>query len=171
MLPVLYKILLIFFYVLMGLSLLSTVVGVPGNWILVGAAFIVGLVTGFSKMTFVYFLICLGLAILGEVIESLLGIVIVAKRGGSKLGVIGSVIGGLAGVILGSGLIPPFGSVIFGFIGAFLGAVFGELLKNPEMNVALRVGFWSFIGRMAAMAAKFSIGCVIFWIIVTTTWP
>jgi uncharacterized protein YqgC (DUF456 family) len=170
-LPIVYKILLVLFYVVMGLSLLSTVIGLPGNWILVGAAFLVGLFTGFSKMTFVYFLLCLGLAILGEVIESLLGIVVVAKRGGSKLGVLGSVVGGFAGVVLGSGIYPPIGSVIFGFIGAFFGAVFGELLKNPEMNIALRVGFWSFIGRMSAMAAKLSVGCVIFWIIITTTWP
>jgi uncharacterized protein YqgC (DUF456 family) len=171
LLPILYKFLLVLFYIVAGLTLVSTVVGLPGNWILVGIALIVGLVTGFSEMTVMYFLLCLGLAVLGEVIESALGVVIVAKRGGSKLGVLGSIVGGIIGVILGSTIVPPVGSVIIGFLGAFAGAVLGELIKNPEMDTALRIGFWSFVGRMAAMAGKLSVGCVIFWIIITTTWP
>lgn len=169
--PVLHKILLILLYFGLGLSLLSTIVGIPGNWILVGAALVVGLATGFAKMTVATFFVCAGLAVLGELIESVLGIVIVARRGGSKLGVLGSIIGGFAGVVLGAGLAPPLGSVLLGFVGAFLGAVFGEILRHPDMNVALRIGFWSFVGRMAATSAKLTAGCVIFWLIVKATWP
>lgn len=145
-------------------------IGLPGNWILVVAALIVGLVTGFSKMTFWYFLLCVGLAALGEVIESFLGLAVVAKRGGGKLGILGSFLGGLAGVILGSAVAPPVGSVIFGFIGAFAGAVLGELVKHQQMDAALRIGFWSFVGRVSAMAVKVSLGCLILWIIISTTW-
>jgi hypothetical protein len=171
LLPVLHKTLLVILYTGLGLSLLSTMIGLPGNWILVGAALVTGLVTGFSRLTVTGFLLCLGLAVLGEVIESLLGVIVVARRGGSKLGVIGSIAGGFGGVILGGGLFPPLGSVVLGFVGAFLGAVFGEILRHPDMDLALRVGFWSFIGRMVATAAKLSVGCVIFWILIKTTWP
>lgn len=168
--PALHTGLLILLYCGLVLSLLSTIVGLPGNWILVVAALIVGLVTGFSKLTLTHFLLCLGLAVLAEVVEGLLGVVIVAKRGGSRLGVMGSIAGGFAGVLLGAGFAPPLGSVLLGFVGAFLGAVFGELLHNPDMDAALRIGFWSFIGRMTATAAKLSVGCVVLWIIVDTTW-
>ena len=168
---VLHKILLVLLYAGLGLTALSTMIGLPGNWILVAVALVVGLVTGFAKLTLIQFLVCVGLAVLAEVIESLLGVVIVAKRGGSKLGMIGSIVGGFAGVLLGGGLFPPVGSVILGFAGAFLGAVFGEILHNPDMKVALHVGFWSFVGRMTAMAAKLSCGCVIYWIILRATWP
>lgn len=168
---VLHKILLVLLYAGLGLTALSTMIGLPGNWILVAVALVVGLVTGFAKLTLIQFLVCVGLAVLAEVIESLLGVVIVAKRGGSKLGMIGSIVGGFAGVLLGGGLFPPVGSVILGFAGAFLGAVFGEILHNPDMKVALHVGFWSFVGRMTAMAAKLSCGCVIYWIILRSTWP
>ena len=170
MLPVIYKILLVLFYTFLSLSLLSTMIGVPGNWILVAMALIVGLVTKFSDLTFWYFLVCVGLATLGEVIESFLGLAVVAKRGGGKLGVLGSFVGGLLGVILGSGVAPPVGSVIFGFLGAFAGAVLGELVKHQQMDTALRIGFWSFVGRVSAMAVKMALGCVILWIIITTTW-
>jgi uncharacterized protein YqgC (DUF456 family) len=168
---VLHKTLLVLLYTGLGLSLLSTIIGLPGNWILVVAALVTGLATGFAKLTVTHFLMCVGFAVLAEVIESLLGVVIIAKRGGSKLGMLGSIVGGFAGVLLGAGLVPPVGGVILGFIGAFLGAVFGELLHNPDMEIAFRVGFWSFIGRMTAVAAKLSCGCVIFWILVTATWP
>ncbi|UCG52640.1 MAG: DUF456 domain-containing protein [Candidatus Latescibacterota bacterium] len=170
-LPVLYKILLVLFYVILSLSLLSTMIGVPGNWILVGLALIVGLVTGFSKLTIWYFLLCVGLAVVGEIIESFLGMVVVAKRGGGKLGILGSFVGGIIGVILGSAFVPPLGSVLFGFVGAFAGAVLGELAKHRQMDTAIRIGFWSFVGRVAAIAGKLSVGCVILWIIITTTWP
>lgn len=168
---VLHRLLLVLFYAGLVLSLLSNIVGLPGNWMLVAAGLIVGLVTGFSAMTWTSFFLCLGLAVLGEAIESILGAVIVAKRGGSKLGVAGSIAGGFAGVVFGAGVVPPLGSVILGFVGGFLGAVFGELLRHPETRPAFRIGFWSFIGRMAAMAAKFSVGCVILWILIRTTWP
>jgi hypothetical protein len=168
---VLHKTLLVLLYTGLGLTLLSTMIGLPGNWILAVAALVVGLVTGFAKLTVAHLFVCAGFALLAEVIESLLGVVIVAKRGGSKLGMIGSIVGGFAGVILGGGLLPPFGSVILGFVGAFFGAVFGEILHNPDMKIALHVGFWSFIGRMTALAAKLSCGCVIYWIIIRATWP
>ncbi len=168
---VLLKTLLVLLYAGLSLCLLSTVVGLPGNWILVGAALVIGAATGFAKMTVASFFLCAGLALVAEVIESVLGIAIVAEHGGSKLGVIGTIVGGCAGVILGGGFFPPVGSVLLGFVGAFLGAVLGEMFRHPDLNTALRVGFWSFVGRVAAIAAKLSVGCVIFWVIVRSTWP
>ena len=167
---VLQKTLLVLFYTGLSLALLSTIVGLPGNWILVAAALVIGLSTGFTEMTVTSVLLCAGLAVLAELIESGLGVAIVAKRGGSKLGVAGSIVGGFAGVVLGGALSPPIGSVLLGFVGAFLGAVLGEMLRQPDLNAALRIGFWSFVGRTAAVAAKLSIGCVIFWLIVRATW-
>jgi uncharacterized protein YqgC (DUF456 family) len=168
---VIQKTLLVLLYAGFSLALLSTIVGLPGNWILVGAALVIGLATGFLNMTVATVFLCTGLALLAEAIESVLGAAIVAKRGGSKLGVVGSIVGGFVGVVLGGPFFPPVGSVLLGFVGAFLGAVLGEMLRQPDLGLALRIGFWSFIGRTASIAAKLSIGCVIFWLIVKTTWP
>jgi uncharacterized protein YqgC (DUF456 family) len=170
-LVILYKILFVLLYLVLSLVLLSTAIGIPGNWVLVGVALIIALITGFSKMTWGYLLLIVALAAIGEVIESLLGAVIVARRGGGKWGIFGSIVGGFVGVVAGSGVVPPLGSVLFGFVGAFAGAAAGELIKHRKTDVALRIGYWSFLGRMAAIASKLSVGCVIFWIIITTTWP
>ena len=165
------KTLLVIFYVILVLSLLANSIGVPGNWILIAAALITALVTKFSAISWGYLFLCLGLALLGEVIESLLGTLVVAGKGGSRRGIIGSFLGGLAGVIGGSAIVPPLGSVLFGFVGAFAGAVLGELTGKDDFESAFRVGFWSFLGRVMAMMAKMSVGCVILWIIVSRTWP
>ncbi|MEE9270772.1 MAG: DUF456 domain-containing protein [Candidatus Krumholzibacteria bacterium] len=167
----LYKFLFVVLYIVLTVVLLSTAVGIPGNWILVGVALIVALISKFAAMTWPYLLLCVGLAVVGEVIEAVLGAVIVARRGGSKWGVIGSIAGGLAGVLLGAPVVPPLGSVIFGFAGAFTGAVLGELARDRQVEPALRIGFWSLVGKAASVAAKLSMGCVILWIIVTRTWP
>ena len=166
-----FKILFVFLYIVLTAVLLSTTLGFPGNWVLVGVAVIVALISRFSTMTWGYLLLCAGLATLGEVIESSLGAVIVVRRGGTWWGVAGSIFGGFAGVIVGAGFVPPFGSVVLGLVGAFAGAVAGELAKQRRIEPAIRIGFWSFVGRMLATAAKLSVGCVILWIIMATTWP
>ena len=167
---VLYQILLVLFYTFLALALLANTIGLPGNWIIIGAALIVAVVTKFTTITWGYFFLCLGLALLGELIESLLGTVVVAKRGGTRWGIIGSFLGGLIGVVGGSTVVPPLGSVVFGFIGAFAGAVLGEVIHYGDISSALRIGGWAFLGRMMAIMGKISVGCVIFWIIVSRTW-
>ena len=168
---VLYQILFVLLYLVLGAVLLSTALGFPGNWILVGVALVIALVSRFEAMTWVYLFVCAGLATLGEVIESTLGAVIVVKRGGTWWGVAGSVIGGFVGVILGASWVPPFGSVIGGLLGAFVGAVLGEMAKQRRVEPAIRIGFWSFVGRVLATAVKLSMGCVILWVIILATWP
>jgi uncharacterized protein YqgC (DUF456 family) len=168
---IVYKILFVLLYVVLTAVLLSTALGFPGNWILVGVALVIALISRFTDMTWGYLLLCAGLATLGEVIESTLGAVVVVRRGGTWWGVAGSVIGGFVGVISGAGVAPPFGSVLLGLVGAFTGAVVGEFLKQRQIEPAMRIGFWSFVGRMLAVAAKVSVGCVILWIIMVTTWP
>lgn len=167
----LYKFLFVLLYIVLTAVLFSTTIGLPGNWILVGAALVVALIDGFTTMTWGYLLLCVGLAVVGEVIEAVLGAVIVARRGGSRWGVIGGIVGGFAGVIVGAPIVAPLGSVIFGFVGAFAGAVIGELSRNRQVEPALRIGVWSLMGKGAAVTAKLAVGCAILAIIISKTWP
>lgn len=168
---ILFKTLFVLLYIVLGLVLVSTTLGFPGNWVLVAVAVLIALLSGFDGMTWGYLLVCVSLAVLGEIIESVLGLVIVARRGGGRWGILGSFVGGLVGVVLGAGVVPPLGSVVLGFAGAFAGAVAGEYYAQRRMEPAVRIGFWSFVGRMAAVAGKMLVGCGILWIIVRTTWP
>jgi uncharacterized protein YqgC (DUF456 family) len=168
---VLYKALLVLFYLYLLAALALNIVGIPGNWLLVATAAVVALIPGFGDLTWTWFFVILGLALLAEVIESLLGLIVVAKKGGSKWGVIGSFLGGIFGVIVGSAVAPPFGGIILGFAGAFAGAVTGEYIREQKSDQAVRVGFWAFVGRSMAIMGKIACGGGIVWIIVARTWP
>jgi uncharacterized protein YqgC (DUF456 family) len=167
---VLYKALLVIFYLYLLLALVINVAGLPGNWVLVATAAVVAVIPGFGDLTWTWFFVILGLALLGEAIESLLGLVVVAKKGGTRWGVIGSFLGGFAGVIAGSAVAPPFGGVVLGLVGAFLGAVAGEYMRERRSGEAVRVGFWAFVGRSIAILGKIACGAGIVWILVARTW-
>jgi uncharacterized protein YqgC (DUF456 family) len=167
---VLYKALLVLFYIYLFVALALNIVGLPGNWILVATAAVVALVPHFGDLTWTYFFVILGLALLGEAIESLLGLVVVAKKGGTRWGVFGSFLGGIGGVVVGSAVAPPFGGVVLGFVGAFAGAVAGEYIREQRGDQAVRVGFWAFVGRSLAIMGKIACGLGIVWILILRTW-
>lgn len=160
---------LVVFYLFLVASLLLTVIGLPGNWILVSVALVATLIPWF-EMSWIWFIVIAALAVLGEIIESALGVVVVARKGGTRWGVLGSFVGGIAGVILGSPLVPPFGALLFGFVGAFAGAVLGEYYRSRHVEGSLRVGGWSFVGRALAIMGKVAAGVGIVWIVVSQTW-
>lgn len=167
---VLYKVLLVLFYIVLFAALLLNVAGLPGNWVLVAIGAVVLLIPAFGDLSWQWYLVIIGLAVLAEVIESLLGLVIVAGKGGTRWGVIGSFLGGLTGVIIGSAVAPPFGGVALGFVGAFAGAVAGEYMREQRSGQAVRVGFWAFVGRSLAMLGKIMCGAGIVWVLITKTW-
>ncbi|MBI4720346.1 MAG: DUF456 domain-containing protein [Chitinivibrionia bacterium] len=166
----LHKLLLILLYLFCALSLFSMALGLPGIWVLVAVALIFALATHFTAITWFYLLLCVGLAVLGEIIESVLGVAVVAKKGGGRYGIFGTFLGGLLGVIAGAPLAPPFGSLVLGFAGSFAGAVAGEYIAYRKLESAVRVGYWAFLGRALAIVVKLGLGFAILWIIVVKTW-
>jgi uncharacterized protein YqgC (DUF456 family) len=160
---------LILLYLVSLACLVLTFLGLGGNWVLCAIALVVKL-TGIGEMTWWWFVACVALAGLGELVEALLGAVVVARRGGTRWGIAGTIVGGIAGAILGSPVAPPIGTLVFGFVGAFLGAAGGEYLRDRRMDHAVRIGFWSFVGRSMATLGKVVLGFVIVWIIVVATW-
>jgi len=160
---------LILLYLFLFATLLLTVLGLAGNWVLAAIAVILKL-TGVGDLTWTWVTVIVGLADFGETVESFLGLVVVARKGGTRWGVIGSFVGGILGAVMGSSVIPPVGTVIFAFIGAFAGAALGEWWRNQHVEEALRVGFWSFVGKTLATMGKLAAGLVIVWIIILETW-
>jgi hypothetical protein len=111
-----------------------------------------------------------GLAAVGEVIESTLGLVVVARKGASKRGIAGAFIGGIVGAVAGTAVIPVIGSMILALVGAFAGAVAGEYYAWASMDRAMRTGFWAFIGKLQAMLVKYALGLAILALFVYRSW-
>ena len=74
------------------------------------------------------------------------------KFGGSKLGMIGSVIGLIVGLFF-----PPVGIII----GPIIGAIGGEYIHSRDFNQSIKSGLGSFVGFITTTGAKLIL-CFVF---------
>jgi uncharacterized protein YqgC (DUF456 family) len=158
----------------MGLLLLAAVLllsfimipfGLPGLWIMVGAALAYDLLAPGTVGTTTVVLTA-GLALVAEVLEFTLAGRYARKYGGSRRAGWGAIIGSIIGAIVGVP-VPIVGPVIGGFLGAFVGAFVAERSRGTGMGGASRVATGALIGRVVAAAMKTAIGVVIaIWIFV-----
>lgn len=92
------------------------------------------------------------------VLDYVMGPYMTKKFGGSKFGVIGSIIGLIVGLFFG-----PLGIIV----GPFVGAVGGELINDKDMNRAFKSGLGSFVGFIVTTGFKLIVCCVFLWYFVT----
>jgi uncharacterized protein YqgC (DUF456 family) len=152
-------------------SSLLVYLGLGGNFVLVGLALIHALVTGFDPIGPVLLGVVLGLALLGELVEFVLGNFYVLRKGAGKEGTIGGFVGGLLGAVLGNGVLPIAGAVLGSFVGAFAGCVLGEYWRQRRLDDSVRVGGHAFIGRILAIVVKHALGLIIVFLILRETIP
>jgi len=149
---------------------LLTLLNLPGNWVIVGAAAIYVLVvepTSVVAMGWWTVLALVILATIGEIAEFAAGAANAARVGGSRRGavlaIIGSVIGGVIGLGVGIPIpvIGPFiGAVLLAGAGAFVGAMLGESWKGRGLDESWQVGEAAFWGRLGGSLAKIFVGGV-----------
>ena len=162
-------------YVVWGFLLLTSsllvYLGLGGNFVILGLAFLHALVTGFDPVGWRLLLILLALALAAEGLEFLLGTFYVARKGASRFGVIGAFTGGLLGALLGTSLLPVIGSILGSFVGAFAGAILGEYANQRRLEPSLRIGTHAFVGKLVAILVKHAFGLAMIVLILRATWP
>lgn len=143
-------------------GLIAVPLGLSGNFIIVGVALLYDLAFGFEVFGPVWLVVFLIAAVLGEVVESLLGVVAARRYGAGRWGMLGAFVGGVVGAIAGSGVLPIIGTILGSFVGAFGGALAGEYLARREepdgLRGGMRAGWGAFAGRVAAIGVKSAIG-------------
>jgi len=80
------------------------------------------------------------------------------KYGASRMGIVGSIAGMIAGAIF----FPPFGLIL----GAFVGALAGELIEGKQGSEATRAAWGVFIGTVIGILLKLGV-CVaitVYWV-------
>src|SRR5262245_54686345 len=132
-------------FCLLGLAcVLSIIVSLPGTWIMIGLAALIEVCDSAylppdHAQTFGWWtiLVCVGLALIGEVIELAAGAAGAKHGGGTRRGMIGALIGGIVGALVFTPFIPiPLvGTLIGALLGTFVGAIVGEVTGEKAKTV------------------------------------
>jgi len=147
-----------------GVGWVLTLMGLPGNWLMVAAAALYAWLTpttGPTQITWITLLVMTVLAFGGELAELVAGVWGARRAGGSRRAAIFSLVGSMAGALLGASLGlpipligPPVAALLGGALGALAGAAFAEQSRGETSRHSLRVGIAAFLGRLLGTGAK-----------------
>ena len=155
----------IFFITMLGFSIVSIFLSIPGNFVVFLNTLLYGIATSFENMSFSFFLLIFILAITIELLEYLIIAFGARKYGASKLGVVAAILGGIGGSISGFFFSPVVGAIIGGFAGVIAGTMFIELVRGKHVREAMQATFGALLGRVGGLSVK-AIGTVTLVVIV-----
>ncbi len=169
-----------------ALCVAAVPLGLPGAWLLLAGAVLLELTDGAllgvpaggaDPVSFGWWLLggALALAALGEGLEILAGLLGAKVGGGTRRGSIGAFVGGLAGMLAGTFLLPVpiLGSLVGALLGTFGGALLGELSgaeggEALTYRQALKPALAATLGRVLGTAGKTGVAGLI-WLMLSLT--
>jgi uncharacterized protein len=142
---------------------LGILFNLPGTWLMIlFPVLLEWWKPGQFMFSWTVLFVAIGFAVLGEVLEFVLGAAGARYAGGSKrsaaLAIIGSFVGGVVGTALP---IPIVGTLIGACLGAFVGSLFGELWAGRPLFQSVEAGRGAAVGRFWGSVAKLAVGAVI----------
>ncbi|GHV51077.1 hypothetical protein FACS1894168_2990 [Deltaproteobacteria bacterium] len=155
---------------LMVLSMVLHLFGLPANWLilLLAAAWFSFAPPGSLTMQTLIFMGVL--ALMGEILETLLLHIWGKKYGGSGKGTIGGMVGAILGAILTAPFFFGLGALFGALAGAFTGSLIVELLRGMELRKAALAAYGSMVGRFGGTVLKASIGFVLILLAAPRIW-
>ena len=151
--------------ILLVLALLGGILliplGLPGLWIMLGAAVVHSFVVPASGIGIMTLIGCTVLVLIAEFMEFSLSGSYARKYGGSRRASWGAILGGFLGAFMGIP-VPIIGPMIGAFIGAFAGAFLGEMtVSRADRGNPGRVAWGALVGRAVATAMKVAVALII----------
>lgn len=148
-----------FFALAIMIGLALDMVGLFGNWIILGAVALAWMLTGFEHFGWMGLLFMTGFAVLGEILETALSGYGARRFGGSKGSIFAALVGCIAGAILGSGVLLIVGTLIGACLGAFVAAALYEYIQMERTHQeAAWTGLGAAIGKVGGVFAKLFCG-------------
>lgn len=157
-----------------ALCVLLVIAGLPGTWVLIGAAIAIDCLDWLwlpegAPFTFhpVTIMAAILVGLVGEALEFALSAIGAKRFGASRRGMVGSVIGGVAGAIAGTFLLPlpPLGTLLGAALGTGAGAFIGEMSGGERtLRESARPAMGAVIGRVLGTLAKLPVALVV-WIV------
>ncbi len=158
-------------FLLLGFSLLalaSLVFGLPGTFLILGAAIVFGWATGFAEVGGGTLATLLAMALTAEGIELWAGTATAARAGvePSRRVTVMIVVGAFIGGILGTPFLFGIGALFGGLGGAFLGAALAVRAEGGSTEHALVTGMAAFRGRLLGFIVKVALAVAMIGLIV-----
>lgn len=159
-----------FIFVLL-LMLGLNIVSLPGNWIMLGLAWVWDLVHPSVHLGWDFYGPLIVLAAVGEVVEFVSQFYGAKKYGGSSKGNIGAILGAITGAIFCAPFLLGFGALIGGVGGAYLGCYFFERMHGRPSDEAWLAAKGAMWGKVLGFAVKLGLGAAMLVIITRMAWP
>lgn len=157
------------FGVAMVVGVILDVVGLFGNWIILGAAVIAWALTGFEHFGPWALGILAALAVVGEIVETAASGYGAAKFGGGRGAIIAALVGCLVGAVVGTPWFPLLGTIAGACVGSFAGATIYELtLQRRTPGQALWTGLGAALGKVCGLVGKMVTGFIMLIVIIIT---
>ncbi len=148
---------LIEYFLLFGLFLVAlggTIIGLPGNWLIMFILIIFAVVTDFTVFSVTHVMWAVGLLLLGELLEAGMAMLGASKHKPSKWSLLSAFVGGIMGGIIGTGILPVIGSVLGTMAGVFAGTFFTEQYLSGNKGHAQKVAKSAMLGALAGILIK-----------------
>jgi uncharacterized protein len=153
--------------VVVGLLFVAGLVGsilpwLPGPVLILAGALLWAVATDFETLGGWRLGILAGLTAVSAVLGFLAAALGARRYGGSRWGVVGALIGAVAGIFFG-----PLGLLV----GCVAGAVAGELLRGADLAGSVRSGVGALVGLLAGLVADLVISITMIGLFVYWVWP
>ncbi|EGO65435.1 DUF456 domain-containing protein [Acetonema longum] len=145
-------------------AVFSTLLGLPGNLLVLLLAAGYGFYEGFQIFDPGFLGLLLGIYLAGEGAEFLAAAVGAKKAKASRAAVVAAYIGGFAGALLGTMLLPVIGTILGSAAGGFAASYsveYSRTDKSQAMRVAVHVVVAQGLGLLAKMAAGVSMAALV----------
>ncbi|RDI95919.1 DUF456 domain-containing protein [Meiothermus sp. QL-1] len=139
----------LFVGVWVGALLATFIPVVPAGFIILGAALLHQALTGFRELSLPLLGVLGVLTLLSSLVDNIAAVLGARRYGGSRQGVWGAFLGGLAGLFV----LPPWGL----FVLPWAGALAGELVAGRPLEAALRGAWGAVLGLLGGLLGKFLI--------------
>lgn len=148
-----------FFVVLLALLLLLNIPGLPANWLILVLVGIWQFVIPQPGNLDVWFwVMAIGLAVLGEVLETGVQVIKARRHGSSTAGTVAGMIGAIVGAFVFAPFLLGIGALLGALFGAWLGCLLAELMRGRPLQASLDAAFGTMMGRFLGTVCKCGVG-------------
>lgn len=129
---------IVFILTLLG-GVMMTVMGLPGNILIILAGFAYGYYEHFETIDYAILVIVVIIFVVSEIIEFVAGLIGARKEKASKRAMVAPFIGTILGGVWGTAIFPVIGSLLGALFGAYSITALAEYSKTKDILQAKRV--------------------------------